>query len=775
MRQSDTTARHGRLAFALALATLAGCTQSKPGPDLRGQDVHLTVIHTSDVHSRIFPYTFTPNKFDKDYGLQPVLAPFGGAARMATLIHRERAKAARSIHLDSGDCFQGAPVFNAFSGEAEMRAMTALGLDAAALGNHEFDRGANNLAGQVATWGGFPILAANMIFQDYNQQGSNRLGQVIKPYTILNVDGLTVGVIGMGNTSSLNSLIEGGNSLGIVPLDTDQTVDYYSKLLRPQVDVLVAVSHLGLDEDENSAMSASGQKDNEAQQVRGDVDVVFGGHLHIVLNPPKTIPIFQGGKATNRETVLVHSGAFAKTLGRLDLVVHVNTAKEIEDAVKAGNEPRRGYVAAFDYKVIPVTAREPVNGDSCVTPNEDETAQACEATADPALGWCRDAKGADGRRKSCVVKPARDETSGCGDADGPCVACKYCHIPEDGEVSRILEPYELKMNTALDLTRTFAVAAVPDKILRNDPRGGDSQLGNLVASAMRFQQSVQADFALTNSLGIRADFDSGPLTLEEMYNVFPFENSIEVMYLSGTEVQEMFDFVASKSGARGCKTQVQVSGVSFVMDCARSRADLILVGSGRTCTSDQQCGGEVCGTSIGLCTKADDKAHSSLKQCTVGAATGCDGGETCGSSGLGVCGKILNPQGSYRVAVNDYIAAGGSGFTVLKRNTAKFDTKISLRDALIDYMQRLDDNVFDGSFSCEAGKTPSAQTCRGSLRCDDPRWKDNPYLVANAAVTTEVAARYCPGKTRVQDCFGPIVCLLPHNQASDGRILPRLE
>src|SRR5436190_23816680 len=99
---------------AMGLAVSA-CTYSSNAPDLSGQDVHLTVLHTSDVHSRVLPYTFTPNKFDQLYGLVPDLAPFGGAARMSTLLQRERARASRVIHLDSGDCFQGAPIFNAFA------------------------------------------------------------------------------------------------------------------------------------------------------------------------------------------------------------------------------------------------------------------------------------------------------------------------------------------------------------------------------------------------------------------------------------------------------------------------------------------------------------------------------------------------------------------------------------------------------------------------------------------------------------------------------------
>ncbi len=84
---------------------------------------------------------------------------------------------------------------------------------------------------------------------------------------------------------------------------------------------------------------------------------------------------------------------------------------------------------------------------------------------------------------------------------------------------------------------------------------------------MQLTEGVEAEFAVTNSLGIRADFERGPLTIEQMFNVFPFENSITVMYLSGTEVQEMLDFVARRSASRGCRTQAQVAGIAFDMVC----------------------------------------------------------------------------------------------------------------------------------------------------------------------------------------------------------------
>jgi hypothetical protein len=84
-------------------------------------------------------------------------------------------------------------------------------------------------------------------------------------------------------------------------------------------------------------------------------------------------------------------------------------------------------------------------------------------------------------------------------------------------------------------------------------------------------------------------------------------------------------------------------------------------------------------------------------------------------------GQPLDPLLTYKVAVNDYIAQGGSGFKVLKRNTTRIETGISLRDSLIGYMQAF--------CSCEDINAGSAvgkngQPC-GTLR-------DGAYVVDDA-------------------------------------------
>src|SRR5689334_20688143 len=208
-------------AFALG----PGCaTSDPPTKQLQGQ-VHLTLIHTSDIHSRLYPYNLQLGQVDAGLGLgvSGEVVNVGGAARVSHIVGRERARATRVLHLDGGDCFQGAPVFNFFSGEAEVRTMSAMGTDAMIVANHEFDRGALNLGIQLQNWAAFPVLASNYLLDDPKQPGASPLGSLLAPYTVFELEGLRVAVVGMGNLSSLTSVFDRPNRLGITPLNTIDT------------------------------------------------------------------------------------------------------------------------------------------------------------------------------------------------------------------------------------------------------------------------------------------------------------------------------------------------------------------------------------------------------------------------------------------------------------------------------------------------------------------------------------------------------------------------
>ena len=128
----------GLLAVIVAVYA-AACLIDAEQYNLKGQDVRLTILHTSDIHSRLLPYKYVPLTSDQDLGLDPAKSPFGGIARIAYILAQERKKADRVMYVDSGDVFQGAPIFNMYKGEVEFRAMSQLHPDAMVVGNHEFD------------------------------------------------------------------------------------------------------------------------------------------------------------------------------------------------------------------------------------------------------------------------------------------------------------------------------------------------------------------------------------------------------------------------------------------------------------------------------------------------------------------------------------------------------------------------------------------------------------------------------------------------------------
>ena len=623
------------LGAALCAAALTGCPARQPAEHVDGQ-VRVTLLHTSDIHSRLFPYDMQIAQTDAALGLgaDATIVDVGGAARISHILGRERARAGRVAHIDGGDCFQGAPIFNFFSGEAEMRAMSAMGTDVMVIANHEFDRGALNVARQIQKWAAFPVLAANYQLQDPTIPGSAALASVLQPFEVLDLDGLRVLVLGMGNLSSITSIFDQPNSLGIVPLATREVAQFYIDLMRPSVDLVVLVTHLGLDVDQDMIANTSG------------IDVVLGGHNHIVLQPPKTVTDcanvdetgrhyieIPSGAATDpsqpatytrryctpRNVILAHSGAFAKYVGRLDLVVS-NHAQDLD----AGYDPLNGFeVMSHEYQLFPVTDQ----------------------------------------------------------------------VPEDPVVVRELEPYRQGLDALIDLD--LLVGYSPDGSKRSATTGGDAPLGNLVATAAWLRLGVQTDFSLTNTTGIRTDLVPGPVTIEEMFNVFPFDNSITKMQLSGVEVQQLFDFVAVRSTRRGCVSQAQIAGARVVLDCGGCKrpgaddptspcADGIYIGqTGQTCASDVECVKCV----DGACPGAGGVACAKDADCAVYTPHVCNLSNP-DVNGRGTCGRTIDPFATYELATSNYLAAGGSGYRVLQRNTTQLDTKIQQRDALTDYIRQ---------------------------------------------------------------------------------------
>ena len=163
---------------ALAFTTLAGI----PSEILAARGVkRLTILHTNDTHSRIDPFPANDPKFPG----------MGGVARRTTIIRQIRNESENVLLLDAGDIFQGTPYFNLFGGEVEFKAMTAMGYDAATLGNHDFDNGIEGLIRQLPH-AKFPFLNINY------DLSNTALDAHVEKFRIFERDGIKVGVFGVG-------------------------------------------------------------------------------------------------------------------------------------------------------------------------------------------------------------------------------------------------------------------------------------------------------------------------------------------------------------------------------------------------------------------------------------------------------------------------------------------------------------------------------------------------------------------------------------------------
>jgi len=250
------------------------------GPFLfSAQKKSLTILHTNDTHSTMFPY----GPFDS----------WGGIARMSTLIKEIKAEKPNVLVLNTGDVFVGTFEFNKYLGYPELKIMEGL-YDAMALGNHEFDLGVEPLlgilSGQIAGGEpvGLPILCANV-----NLDGVPLLKQFVKPYMVKQVGNIKVGLIGVVNYDALNYSPEVYTLLND-PFEAAGQAAFMLKYVEG-VDIVVCLSHLGKMYD---VMGLS--------QVPG-IDVIIGGHTHDAITGPTVV----NGR------VIAQAGEFGRYLGQV--------------------------------------------------------------------------------------------------------------------------------------------------------------------------------------------------------------------------------------------------------------------------------------------------------------------------------------------------------------------------------------------------------------------------------------------------------------------------
>lgn len=263
-----------RIYFILWLCLVSGIIAAQSTKELN-------LFHTNDMHSRIEPF---PEEYQ-----DTLLAGKAGMIRRATFIRQQRELHPDLLLFDCGDFSQGTPYYNIFKGEVEIKLMNEMRYDAGTIGNHEFDFGLDNLA-RLCKLAEFPIVCAN-----YDVAGTVLEG-LVKEYTVLNRDGIKIGVFGLG--AQLEGLVA-KESYGDVKFeDPVSEAQRIADLLKTQekCDLVICLSHLGWQGEPYS--------DVELIENTRHIDVVLGGHSHSYFNAPKyyknldgeEIPLQQMGK-----------------------------------------------------------------------------------------------------------------------------------------------------------------------------------------------------------------------------------------------------------------------------------------------------------------------------------------------------------------------------------------------------------------------------------------------------------------------------------------------
>jgi 2',3'-cyclic-nucleotide 2'-phosphodiesterase (5'-nucleotidase family) len=212
----------------------------------------LTIIQLNDVYE-VFPVpTLVDHKVE----------PRGGLEYVGTMIDEYR-KRGPVLVLHAGDFLSPSLLSIKFKHEGKQMvdAMNAIKTDFATFGNHEFDFGCRVL-GQRIDQSNFQWLSSNVKFPT---EMSN-LASKIKPYRILKIAGLRVGIFAL--TVPLEPL-EGCGVQPIQFLDPFETAkSMVAKLKTQQVDLIVALTHLRIKEDRLIA------------ELNPDIDFIVGGHDH---------------------------------------------------------------------------------------------------------------------------------------------------------------------------------------------------------------------------------------------------------------------------------------------------------------------------------------------------------------------------------------------------------------------------------------------------------------------------------------------------------------
>ncbi|MGA4962954.1 bifunctional metallophosphatase/5'-nucleotidase [Streptomyces pseudogriseolus] len=297
----------------------------------------LTVMGTTDLHGHVFNWDYY-----KDAEYQDPAGNAQGLARVSTLVNRIRAERGRenTLLLDAGDTIQGTPLtyyyakvdpITAEGGPVHpmAQAMNAIGYDAVALGNHEFNYGIETLR-KFEEQCDFPLLGANAL--DAKTLRPAFPPYFIKTFRVKGAPPVKVAVLGLTNPGIAiwdKAYVQGKLTF---PGLEEQAAKWVPKLRSMGADVVVVSAHSG-----TSGTSSYGDQlphvenaaANVARQVPG-IDAILVGHAHAEIAELRVT-----NEKTGREVVLSEPLCYAERLTLFDVELTFERGRWQVESVKA--------------------------------------------------------------------------------------------------------------------------------------------------------------------------------------------------------------------------------------------------------------------------------------------------------------------------------------------------------------------------------------------------------------------------------------------------------
>lgn len=534
--------------------------------------IELTIIGDNDIHGALEPHV-QPITFADG---QARALEAGGAETMSAYYQLERNLNPGGVVLVSaGDFFQGTLLSNQSQGKAVIDVLNALHYDAVAVGNHEFDYGPlridlqhhpksfNPRGALVARMqqAQFPFLSCNIV-DSATRQAPN--WPKFTCATLISRRGIKIGLIGATTTETPSATLPAYVSgLDFLPIAQGlQRGIAEAKSLGAEV--IVAVVHAGTD-----CKRYDDPRDISSCDLRDELPVALRG-----LGEASLDAVIAGHTHGHVAHFLygmpvIESGAHGLEFGRVTLYLDPKTHRVIKERTQIA-QPQ-----ALCREVVHATQQ-------C-------SSQGVTASVEP------------------IVETAH---------------YRGAPVVPDPLITHLLSNY--RQTVQLEQAR---VIGYTDKPIRRAPFG-ESPLGDLITDCMlavtrRDPQIPDADFAIENSGGLRADIPAGTVTFGTLYEVLPFENMLVTAALTGAQVKQIFDLALAENSRI-----FQVSGLRVTYSAVR-RADAVP-------------------------TDVQDPSTHTFRVARVELANG----------------KPLVANRTYTVVWNDFLASGGNGMKRLVADLA---------------------------------------------------------------------------------------------------------